>query len=172
MKVRAWSRFLSGARFVEKVVLGLWLGLIGAGIAVFAAAVPNLYADEPMMRCGALAVTQITLEAIILGGMGAIVLIATIFRLARFFLEIRMPRRLCIVRFSAALLWLAAGVAGVVVFFNLIYGLEWTINHPPSPPPDIKEHFNAEVCRNLITDSHPHNWFSDHLGMPPADKIK
>jgi hypothetical protein len=56
------ERWLS---FVEKLVLGLWVGFIAADVAVLASALPYIYTqpDNPM-RCGALGISTFAIAKI------------------------------------------------------------------------------------------------------------
>lgn len=147
--VARWRRFspliLRGMRSLEKPVIGLWLGLVAASVAVFASAFPYIYAAENEIRCGAFAITNVSLF-LISGSLVIAALIYFAFNTTRIFFVYAIYKSSSLVSAIFFMCWIAVVILGVYGFANFLYMTGGVITY------DL--HFsavsNSQNCKGLI----------------------
>ena len=151
---------LRGMRFLERVVIGVWSAFTLAAVSVFASTIPYIYAAEDNIRCGAFALTTISLTLIRLG-IFIIVCLAIFFAISRFMIKTSGVRFLGVLLLLGSIFWSSATITGIFEFFNYIYIFDQSIIGDAPKLPDNKN--DQIACRNLILQSRPHDLIRDYL---------
>ena len=138
---------------VERLIVGLWASLTLAAVAVFASSIPYIYASsDPDMRCGAFALTDLSLFEIT-SGLQGIVFLIFLFSICRAFIRLTSANEFRFLMFFPILLWLMGVYAGYTAFNSQLLPLNTKFLTTFPPISTIGQSRNEETCRNLI--KHP-----------------
>ena len=144
-----------GMRLAEKLVLGLWVGLIAAIIAILASALPYIYTTQDLpMRCGSLGIANLAIN-MIPGAMLAIVPLALLLYGGRAFISAAIRARGPVVRFIVresaityigSLLWVGTAFTGLTLFAWYLESFTILVPNPPQIPPNLSD----KACSEFI----------------------
>jgi hypothetical protein len=144
-------------RFVEKLVLGLWVGFIAASVAILASALPYIYTrpDDPM-RCGSLGISTFVIVTIS-QTMMIIVFLTAIYYGGRACISATIKKRGPMVgfivevgAFSGSMLWVVSVFVGATIFF---WFLEWLTILVQNPPPHSPNQSDIKACSQFIGEA-------------------
>jgi hypothetical protein len=141
-------------RFVERVVLGLWVGFIAANVAILASALPYIYTQQdPSMKCGSLGIANLALN-MIPGSMLAIIILAAFFFGGRACIQQTIRERGpvvgAVVKYAGllgSLFWVAAAGAGFTTFAWFLESFMIVMPNPPRLPPNLSD---SKACSEFI----------------------
>jgi hypothetical protein len=145
------SFVLSGMRWLENVVKGLW-GAIGVGaVAILASAAPNMFADGADARCWASALTMASL-AVAEQAIFVIVVLTMLFSLGRRLVQLCTWRasvfRVMVGFLFGLLIWCVTLETGISVFASTLQEIGSVLAEPPAFP---AAGGNRAACGHLIT---------------------
>jgi len=136
-------------RRAERVVLGLWAG-VGAGcVAIFASALPYIYAQEDRIRCGSLGLTRMAI-GLVPQCIEVIVMLTAFFGLSRVLFAMwrfRFARGLALV---GTILWAAAALSGAGVFVWVVNEGAILVATPPPVPADLTD---TKACSEFLLNA-------------------
>jgi hypothetical protein len=144
-------------KFVEKVVLGLWVGFIAANVAILASALPYIYTQEDSIRCGSLGITNFAIN-MIPAAMLAVLRLEIICYTGRTCISATIRwKRLPVVgsivgvgAFAGGLLWVSGAFAGLTVFAWYLEWLTILAQNPPPLPPNLSD---MKACSQFIGEA-------------------
>ncbi len=116
-------------------------------------------AYDESMRCGAYAISGLSLMLVAMGLEGILILWA-LFNVARLMVSLGRTRFLGALILMGSLLWISTGISGFFMFSNYLYSFNDLIDSGPDLPKDKSD---KAACKNLLLNSHPHDLMRDYV---------
>ena len=157
---------LEHMRLAERVVLGLWASVAAACVAIFASALPYIYAQEDRIRCGSLGLTRAAI-GLVLECVVAIVLLTAFFSMGRALTASCRWRWASGLPLVGSILWAGAAFAGIGRFVWFVNEDAVLISGPPPLPANLND---TKACATFILNAKPHDpvkeWLLQRVERP------
>ena len=150
---RLLPRLLRGMIIFERLIIGLWGSLTLAAVSVFASSIPYIYdTSDKDMRCGAFALTDLSLFEITFGLKGIVFLVVG-FQICRMLIRcanFKDYRGMALVPMA---FWLLVFYSGYASFYLHLFFLNSKFLETFPSLTSIGQSRDAETCKGLI--KHP-----------------
>lgn len=153
---------LKQMQLAERVVISLWASVAAGCVAIFASALPYIYAQEDRIRCGSMGLTRVAIE-LVPGCIGVVIILTALFSVGRGLITTYKWRWSSGLPFLGSLLWLAAAISGAGEFIWFVAEDAILVAEPPPLPADFTD---TKTCTNFILAYKPYDpvkaWLLQH----------
>jgi hypothetical protein len=144
-------------KFLEKLVLGVWVGFIAADVAILASSLPYIYTrQEDPMRCGSLGISTFAI-VMISQTMLIIVFLAAICYGGRACISATIRKRGAVVgsivevgAIVGGVFWCVSVFTGGTIFAWFLEWLTMLVQNPPPLPPNLSD---IKACSQFIGEA-------------------
>ncbi len=150
----------------ERIVLGLWASVAAGCVAIFASALPYIYAQEDRIRCGSLGLTRVAIELVPQCIVVAVMLTA-LFSLGRGLIATYRWRWASGLSLVGGIFWVSAAITGAGGFAWFVNEDLILVSDPPPLPADLTD---TKACNEFIVNAKPYDpvkeWLLQHMMQP------